>query len=398
MAYQEYSPEVFTCTVPGCDNDVVVTDQGTLHWCNNHSGERPGGYDICDSCRALLPTLSVKCLNKPEFVGDGGCIGNGRINLMQECGKGTAFWFLMNGQDERPKMYPYCSVCKTGIVYVSKCRNVGCRGDGVLRCTGDWKSRLLYAGSMQGEAFWPPKQCDTCREFIKELTDQPTQCKVCLKYWVFGKERQKFLVKDKPVSEFRIPERCDGCASLTEDQIKEVKRLALSQARCRQKKRELEQALKTTFGRHSLRRLVRESFVRAASRFFRAPGIEQLEKAIMASAMSRISKSDERYIGEAFKTALKAVGLEQTKVTRLLANPAITDRQAARVAEALGKLGKDGVLPPGIIGRMTHQKNALGMTTAMAGTQSSKPAIAQAAAYEIHAAAAIVGNHRLPTT
>lgn len=315
---------------------------------------------------------------------------------MQECGEGTAYWFLMHGQDERPRMYPYCSTCKTGIVYVSKCRNIGCRGDGVLRCTGDQKQGLLFMGTQKGEVFWPPKQCNTCREFIKELTDQPTQCKVCLKYWVFGKDRQRFLVIEKPISEFRIPERCDGCAALTEDQIKEVKRLALSQARSRQKKRELEQALKTTFGRHSLRRLVRESFVRAASRFFRAPGIEQLEKAIMASAMSRISKSDERHIGEAFKAALKAVGVEQTKVTRLLANPAITDHQAARVADALGKLGKDGVLPPGIIGRMTHQKNALGMTTAMAGTQSSKPAIAQAAAYEIHAAAAIVGNPKFP--
>lgn len=396
MAYTEYSPEFFECTVPGCNNSVVVTDQKTLHWCNHHPGERPKGYDICDSCEALLPTLSVKCLNKALCDGDHECIGNGRINLMQERGRGTAYWFLMNGQTERPQMYPYCSVCKTGIVYANKCRNVGCRGDGSLLCTGDKKQGLLFMGTQKGETFWPPKQCDACREFIKELTDQPTQCKVCLKYWVFGKDRQRFLVIEKPVSEFRIPERCDGCAALTEDQIKEVKRLALSQARSRQKKRELEQALKTTFGRRSLRKLVRESFVRAASRFFREPGVEQLEKAIMAKAISRLSKSDEPYIGEAFKSALKAVGKEQTKITRLLANPAITDHQTAQVAKALGKLGKDGVLPPGIVGRMTHQKGALGMTTAMAGTQSSKPAIAQAAAYEIHAAAAIVGNAKFP--
>lgn len=394
MPYEEYPPEHFPCMVPGCHNSVVVTDQRTLHWYHTFSGgERPKGYDICDGCEALIPVLTVECLNRPYVSGDSGCIGNGHINLMEEHGRGTAYWYLMNGRRERPRMYPYCHACKHGIVYRAPCRNVGCRGDGQIRCVGDTKQGLVYLTQLKGESFWPVKNCDDCREFIGSLKDATSQCLCCLKHWVFSAGRQIMLVRNEKRERFKIPELCDGCASLSDEQRKAMKRLAASYRRQREMRRVLKRQLASEEGRKALRHTKTETFLRAAKRFIRAPDPSQVDRVTKIAALERVSRYGGQEAVEALERALRTPGVDVATLTRALSNPALTDQQSHRLAEALGKLSLGDKYPPGL---MEKPRGDLPMTRALSGLTSLTPKIAQAAAYEIHAAAAIINNTLFP--
>lgn len=385
MAYVEYSPEYFPCRVPGCGNSVIVTDQSTLHWYHTYSGgERPKGYDICADCEALLPTLSVDCLNRPLCEDDSGCIGNGRINLMSECGHNTAWWYLLSGMGERPKFYLYCQTCKGGVVYTAPCRNVGCRGDHQIRCTGNTKQGLVLLTQQRGEAFWPVKNCDECREFIDSLHDVATQCKCCFKHWVFSAGRQIMLVRNESRDRFKVPDFCDGCLSLSEDQRKEIRQSAAAALKQREARRILKAQLASKEGRAALHQTKKETFLRVARRFIQAPDSAQVETKVKMAALSRISQHGGEETVTALHHALNTRGVNAGIVARGLANPSIKPHQAVQLAKSLAILGRNGQFPAGLIERC------------ISGIGAKSPERAQAAAYEICASTLIMSNPHFP--
>jgi hypothetical protein len=398
MAYQEYDPEEFRCLAIGCGGSVWVTDQKKLHWYHTHSdGERPLGIaKLCDSCEAKVLTATVPCLNSDTGVaGDSGCQRNGKIVIHEQNSK-AAFWYVLNGCAERPTMYPYCDACRNGIVYRANCRNRGCRGDGELRCTGDEKQGLLFLASKTGKtSFWPPVNCRPCRDFIDRVQDVALRCSCCEYTWKWSQGRQIMLLRNEPRSAFVQPSMCDGCLSLSEDDRRSIHRRALNHSRQREVRRTLRASLESPEGRRAIQQTSREKFVTAAHAMFRVPDRHFVANSVKAAAVVRVARLGGEPAIAALRAALEAAGADAGRIAAMLANQAITDEQVQKVAVALEKLSAGGSFPAAFAERM-KVKGGLGMTTGLAGTASSVPRIAQAAAYELHAAAAIANNNRFP--
>lgn len=397
MAYVEYSPVSFPCLAEGCTGSAWVTAQGTLHWYHQHSGgERPRGHDRCDACESAVRTATVSCLNEPTGEpGDRGCIGDGTI-LLYDVSRGTAVWYVMHGQSERPRMYPYCDVCRHGVVFSGPCRNVGCRGDSTVRCSGDDKQGLIFLARKERDAsFWPPRNCALCRDFIKSLSDRALACTCCRRAWRWSEGRQIMLVRTESRSAFKAPELCALCLSLTPEERRAAGRTALGEQKARDARHALIEAAKTEAGRAALRRTGRARFLAAAQTLFRAPDRHGIEDRVKEAALTRIARLRGKDALDELCVSLEATGTDAGRIAALLANPAIRDDQAERVLEALAKLSVDGKFPSAFAERL-KVRGGLGMTTALAGTASRTPKVAQAAAYEIHAAAQIANNAKFP--
>lgn len=397
MAYVDYSPESFPCLAEGCAGLAWVTAQNTLHWYHQHSGgERPRGHDRCDACESAIRTATVACLNEPTGEpGDQGCIGDGTI-LLYDVNPGAAVWYVMNGQSERPRMYPYCNVCRHGIVFTGPCRNVGCRGDSTVKCTGDSKQGLLFLARKERDAsFWPPRNCGPCRDFIQSLSDRALACTCCRRTWSWSEGRQIMLVRTESRSAFEAPELCAVCLSLVPEERKAAGRRALAQEKQREARHAVIEASKTEAGRAALRRTGRARFLAAAQTLFRAPDLHGIEDRVKEAALTRIAKLGGENALDELRVSLQAIGTDAGRIAALLANPAIRDDQTERVVQALANLSVDGRFPGAFAERLKVQ-GGLAMTTALAGTASTTPRIAQAAAYEIHAAAQIANNAKFP--
>jgi hypothetical protein len=398
MARVEYEPVGFDCLAQGCTGQVWVTNQSHLHWYHTHSdGERPGGpYKLCPECDQRVQTVTVRCLNEDTGEpGDHGCIGDGSIHLHSHDPK-TAFWYVMNGCLERPRMYPYCAPCKSGVVYTGQCRNRGCRGDGVLRCTGDEKQGLLFlARTRQDASFWPPRNCQACRDFIDSLKDHAAHCSCCGHNWLWSQGRQIMLVRNEPRVAFVVPDLCPGCLGLTAEERASMARRASAEVARRHFSRELRKSMRTEKGREQLCMSSRARFVEAARSLYRAPDRHSIDPAVKATALTRVARIGGDKATEELRRSLEAVGTDAGRISAMLANAAITDDQARKLVTALGKLAAGGQFPKAFSERL-KVRGGLRMTTGLAGTASATPAIAQAAAYELHAAASIAGNKAFP--
>lgn len=398
MAYVEYDPETFQCLADGCHREVVVFDQRTLHWYNNHGGgERPKGHEFCDECLATLGGLSVECLNRAYVVGDSGCLGDGSIYLVDEYGERAARWYLIN-RPRRPKVEDFCTVCKRGIVYEAACRNVGCRGDGRLRYTGKGKQDILFVARQQiqpSEAGWPPRQCLACREFMGQLQDQPTQCMCCQRHWVFTAGRQRMLVRNEPRERFKISELCDLCSVLTNEERQQVRRQALIERRQTETRRKLESEVSRRTGIARLEKVHRDTLQRTAARFFRAPDPQAIEKTIKRRALQLTGEIGGEPLVNKLDMALFAKNVDAGVLARAIANPQLEEVQRYRLVEALGRLADGQEFPPALMQRI-KVRGGLRMTTGMAGTGSARIELAQAAAYEVYASAAIIENPEFP--
>jgi len=93
--------------------------------------------------------------------------------------------------------------------------------------------------------------------------------------------------------------------------------------------------------------------------------------------------------------ALLAKNVDAGILARSIANPHLMEMQAYKLLEALDRLSAGREFPPALMQRMKVQ-GALRMTTGMAGTGSTRPELAQAAAYEVYASAALIRNPRFP--
>lgn len=398
VAYVEYEPVVFPCLAKGCGGEVWVTEQKTLRWYHNYSGgARPGGLDRCDRCEAKIRTVTVRCLNEDTGEpGDHGCIANGEILLYGQNPR-TAVWYVMNGCCERPRrMYPYCDSCRVGVVFTGPCRNRGCRGDGTVRCTGHEKQGLLFLAKHEDESsFWPPRNCQPCREFIASLSDLALTCSCCRRPWRWSQERQTMLVRNEPRSAFVPPELCDGFLALGDDERKAVSRRALADEKERAVRLNLCTMVRSAAGREALRRTSHVRLLEAARTLFRAPDRHAIAERVKVGALTRVARLGGDEATKDLRQALKAAGTDGGGIAVMLANAAITDDQALKVTRALGKLAAGNEFPKGFAERM-KVSGGIRMDTGLARTGSTIPRIAQAAAYEIHAAASIADNPRFP--
>lgn len=399
LAYEEYDPVAFPCLAEGCDGRVWVTNQKALRWYHNHSGgQRPRGrgLDRCVACEAKIRTVTVPCRNEDTGVpGDRRCIGDGNIRLYDQNQK-AAVWYVMNGCRERPVMYPYCDRCRDGILFTGPCRNRGCRGDGTVRCPGHEKKTLVERAKETGDAsWWPPRNCQPCREFIANLDDVALTCLCCRRPWRWSRGRQIWLLQNEPRSAFVRPELCDACLALGDDERKSLRRRAFGEEKQRAVRRVLREAVQSIDGRQALRATSRVRFLEAARTLFRAPDRHTIDERVKAAALTRIARLGGDEATEEFRKAVGAVGSDAGRIGAMLANGAITDDQTRKVSRALAKLASGGEFPKAFSERL-KVPGGLRMTTGLAGTASTVPRIAQAAAYEIHATAAIVGNRAFP--
>lgn len=349
LAYEEYDPEAFPCLAVGCDGRVWVTNQKTLHWYHNFSGgERPRGSGLvrCEACEAKILTATGPCRNEDTGVpGDHGCIGDGQIRLYDQNPK-TAVWYVMNGCQERPIMHPYCDRCRDGIVFTGPCRNRGCRGDGTVRCLGHAKKSLLERAKETGESsWWPPRNCQPCREFIDSLRDLAPTCSCCKRSWRWREERQIMLVRNELRSAFVQPEHCDGCLALGDDERKAMRRRALGEEKRRAVRRTLREAVRSVDGRQALRETSRVRFFEAARTLFRAPDRHTIDETVKAAALTRIARLGGNEATDEFRKAVGAVGSDAGRIAAMLANVAITDNQARKVTRALARLAAGGEFP-----------------------------------------------------
>lgn len=203
------------------------------------------------------------------------------------------------------------------------------------------------------------------------------------------------LVRNEPKDQFKIPEMCFICLSLSGDMRREVRRHVGAERRQREKKREFRESLRTPKGKAQIKSLRGESFLRAASRFFQAPDPQKVSSDVKVAALKRVREYGGESAIKELSDALNARDTDAGKIARALANPAITNSQATKLAQSLGKLAAGGQFPAGLMNRI-HVDGAIGMSTGFAGINSSTPRIAQAAAYEIYAAATIADNPNFP--
>jgi len=174
-----------------------------------------------------------------------------------------------------------------------------------------------------------------------------------------------------------------------------MRRWALAEKKQREVRRTLRDAVKTADGREALRNTSRARFLDAARAMFKAPDRNTIDETVKASALTRIARlGGDEAMGE-LRTSMEALGSDAGRISLMLANVAITDDQAQKVTRALSKLAAGGKFPKAFAERL-KVVGGISMTTGLAATGSTVPRIAQAAAYEIHAAAAIADNQRFP--
>lgn len=388
-------PLLFPCEARGCRGRVWITDQGKLGY-HIATGNTPKGVGLCEACEAKVRTVTVPCLNTDTGEpGDRGCIGDRRIRIYDQS-PSAAYWYVKAGCHDRPRMYPYCDRCRDGVIFTASCRNRGCRGDGKVRCTGDQKQGLLFLLEKTGETtFWPPLNCQHCKEFIDHLRDRALTCSCCKQAWRWSQGQQIALVRNECRNAFVEPELCDACLALGDDERKTLRRRANGEERQRVVRRELRKTSRSADGRESLRKMSRDRFLEAARALFRAPDRHGIDDRVKMAALTRVA----RLGGDAATTklckALDAVGTDAGRIAAMLANAAITDNQARNLTRALAKLAEDGQFPKAFAQRL-KVSGGLRMSTGLAGTASTAPRIAQAAAYEIYATAMIADNSTFP--
>lgn len=397
MSYREpLPPEWFSCEADGCSGQVLVTDQAKLGY-HRKTGVEPTGRGLCRECETKVRMVTIPCCNKSTGVeGDGACLGDGMIHLYERNEK-AAYWYVKKGCSTRPSMHPYCDVCRRGIVFRASCRNQGCRGDGTLHLTGDQKYGLVKQRDETGEqSWWPPKNCEACRAFRSSLRDRALTCGCCKRPWLWTAKKQEVLLITEPRSHLdQPPTYCPACQALSQEDRKELHRRTQGEERRRLARREIRALVRTTEGREALRRTSRDRFLTAAHSMFRAPDRSAVSERMKAAALTRVDRVGGQEGTESLRKALDARGTDAGRIASMLANHAIRDDQAKKVTRALGKLAAGGRFPPGFSERL-KVRGGLGMTTGLAGAASTVPRIAQASAYEVHAAAEIADNPRFP--
>lgn len=394
----DYEPVFFPCEAEGCSGEIGVYDEAKLRWYYRHgNGEKPGGVGrLCDDCEAAVEDVTVPCLNHPEpgVEGDRGCIGDGLVHIAELNSK-AAFYYVLNGQRERPSGVEFCKACLEGTVYSAECRCKGCVGVGRLFVNGSEKLSYRKAQRRGEDRTWPPRKCHDCREYIKSRVDVTLQCSACLGMFIFTAHDQAAMVIFVKREDHRIPERCDRCASVDPSELRRIKRSAHSARRAWERRWAYYRLAQSQKGRDALAGASVEALERviATQRF-----VDPDEGAIRAKereiALVRAAAGGDA-TAHALADALSARDSDPAGIQRALANPAIGDGQATSLARALGVLAAGGKMPTRLLQHYASRYD-LPVTTAFAGIHSDSKKHAQAAAYEIVATAAILQNPTFP--
>ena len=123
-----------------------------------------------------------------------------------------------NGEEYTPRK-EYCDTCLDEIVHSGECRNSACQtvgGDNVVEAT--FRDQLFYE---KKEFSFPPTNCKNCREVKREFKKLDTisrKCDLCGDRFTVTYKKLIMILKNE--DSFQIPDRCNSCNRLSDDQLK----------------------------------------------------------------------------------------------------------------------------------------------------------------------------------